>query len=65
MLAVPGPYLLHVELAEQSQVFPLMPPGATPQDLIWRETEPGSGEVIRVRDRYNYAAGRLRQIEDD
>lgn len=60
MLAAPGPYLLHVELAEQSQVFPLIPPGQTPQDLIWRETSPGSGQVIRARDRFDYENGCLK-----
>ena len=61
MLATDGPYLIHVELAEQSQVYPLIPPGTTPQDLIWRETEPGSGDVVRVADRYDFEAGRLRE----
>ncbi len=60
MLATDGPYLIHVELPQQSQVFPLIPPGKTLRDLIWRETEPGSGEVIRVSDRYDFEAGRLR-----
>ena len=58
MLDTAGPYLLHVELSEQSQVYPLIPPGASPLDLIWRETEPGSGEVISVKDRYDFVAGR-------
>jgi thiamine pyrophosphate-dependent acetolactate synthase large subunit-like protein len=61
MLAAPGPYLLHLELADQWQVYPLVPPGAPPQELIWRETSPGSGEVIRVKDRYDFEAGRLRE----
>jgi len=61
MLATDGPYLIHVELAEQSQVYPLIPPGTAPQDLIWRETEPGSGEVVRVADVYDFEAGRLRE----
>jgi acetolactate synthase-1/2/3 large subunit len=60
MLAAEGPYLLHVELSEQGQVYPLVAPGTTPQDLIWRETEPGSGKVIRVRDHYDFDAGRLK-----
>lgn len=60
MLTAPGPYLLHLEMRDQSQVYPLIPPGMTPQDLIWRETEPGSGQVIRVRDRFDFETGRLR-----
>lgn len=61
MLASPGPYLLHLELSAQSQVYPLIPPGAPPQDLIWRESEPGSGGIVRVRDRFDYETGRLRE----
>lgn len=61
MLAAEGPYLLHIELEDQAQVYPLIPPGATPQDLIWRETAPGSGEVVRVRDRFDFETGRLRE----
>jgi len=60
MLDTPGPYLLHVELSDQSQVFPLIPPGGSPMDLIWKETEPGSGELIRVKDVYNFESGQLR-----
>lgn len=59
-LATPGPYLLHVALARQDQVYPLMEPGTTPQDIIWRETAPGSGVPVRVRERFDYAARRLR-----
>jgi len=61
MLAAEGPYLLHIELDDQAQVYPLIPPGTTPLDLIWRETEPGSGEVIRVADRFDFETGRLRE----
>jgi acetolactate synthase-1/2/3 large subunit len=64
MLAADGPYLLHVELSQQGQMYPLIPPGTTPQDLIWRETEPGSGTVVRVRDEYDYETGRLRPKGD-
>ena len=60
MLAADGPFLLHVELSQSGQMYPLIPPGLTPQDLIWRETEPGSGKVIRVAERYDYKAGQLR-----
>src|SRR5439155_4094058 len=42
-LATPGPYLIHVVLPRQHQVYPLMQPGTTPQDIVWRESEPGSG----------------------
>lgn len=60
MLAADGPYLLHVELAEQSQVYPLVPPGAAPRDLLWRETFPGSGRAIKVSELYDYENGRLK-----
>ncbi|HEX5415300.1 MAG TPA: thiamine pyrophosphate-dependent enzyme [Chloroflexota bacterium] len=61
MLAAEGPYLLHIELEDQAQVYPLIPPGTTPLDLIWRETAPGSGQVIRVRDRFDFETGQLRE----
>jgi hypothetical protein len=38
-------------------------PSASPLDLIWREAWPDSGEVIRVKDRYDFAAGNLRQAD--
>jgi acetolactate synthase-1/2/3 large subunit len=63
MLATEGPFFLHVELSQQGQMYPLVPPGREPRDIVWRETEPGSGEVIRVADRYDYDAGRLRGSE--
>ena len=47
MLAAPGPYLLHVVLPAPNQVYPLMEPGTTPQDMVWRETSPGSGARLR------------------
>ena len=52
----------HVELSEQSKVYPLIPPGASPMDLIWREVGPQSDEVIRVSDRYDFGAGQLRDL---
>jgi hypothetical protein len=63
MLATEGPFLLHVELSQQGQMYPLIPPGKEPRDLIWRETEPGSGQVIRVADCYDYETGQLRGSE--
>lgn len=60
MLAADGPYLLHVELAEPSPVYPLVPPGATPRDLLWRETFPGSGQAVKVSELYDFERGRLR-----
>jgi acetolactate synthase-1/2/3 large subunit len=62
MLAAPGPYLIQIMLPAQNQVFPLMEPGTTPQDLVWRETHPGSGRRVHGRDRFDYAAGRLKDI---
>ena len=62
MLAAPGPYLIQIMLPAQNQVFPLMEPGTTPQDLVWRETHPGSGRRVHVRDRFDYAAGRLKEV---
>jgi hypothetical protein len=60
MLAAPGPYLLHVILPARNQVYPLMEPGTTPQDMVWRETSPGSGARVYARERFDYAARRLR-----
>jgi thiamine pyrophosphate-dependent acetolactate synthase large subunit-like protein len=59
MLAAPGPYLLHVVLPARNQVYPLMEPGTTPQDIVWRETSPGSGARLRPRA-FDDAARRLR-----
>jgi acetolactate synthase-1/2/3 large subunit len=60
MLAAPGPYLLHVVLPARNQVYPLMEPGTTPQDMVWREALPGSGARVYARERFDYAARRLR-----
>jgi acetolactate synthase-1/2/3 large subunit len=60
MLAADGPYLVQVMLPAQNQVFPLIKPGTTPQDLVWRETSPGSGEHVYVRDRFDYESRCLR-----
>jgi acetolactate synthase-1/2/3 large subunit len=55
-MAVPGPYLLQVMLPAPSQVYPLMEPGTTPQDMVWRETSPGSGVRVYARERFDYQA---------
>jgi acetolactate synthase-1/2/3 large subunit len=59
-LAAEGPYLLHIVLPARAQVYPLMQPGTTPSDMVWRETEPGSGVPVFARDRFDYEQGRLR-----
>lgn len=59
-LATPGPYLIHVVLAGQAQVYPLMEPGTSPQDIVWRETAPGSGVPVYARERFDYDRGHLR-----
>ena len=64
MLDEPGPYLLHIMLPSKNQVYPLMQPGTTPQDLVWRETAPGSGVPVLVRDRFDYEARRLKTAEE-
>lgn len=62
-LATPGPYLVHVALPAQNQVYPLMEPGTTPQEIVWRETYPGSGERIYARERFDYEARCLRPVD--
>jgi acetolactate synthase-1/2/3 large subunit len=59
-LATPGPYLIHAVLPRQNQVYPLMQPGTSPQDIVWRESEPGSGVPVHARERFDYQAGRRR-----
>jgi acetolactate synthase-1/2/3 large subunit len=59
-LATPGPYLIHVVLPTQAQVYPLVEPGTTPRDIVWRETAPGSGVRVYARDHFDYETGRLR-----
>lgn len=63
-LAAPGPYFLHVVLPRQNQVYPLMEPGTTPQDMVWRETGPGSGVRVYAREVFDYDARRLRRHTD-
>ena len=58
-LATPGPYLIHVVLPTQAQVYPLIEPGTTPQDIIWRETAPGSGVRVYAREHFDFEAGHL------
>ena len=60
-LATPGPYLIHVVLPSQAQVYPLVEPGTTPTDIIWRESAPGSGVRVYARDHFDYETGRLRE----
>src|SRR5207253_2218660 len=52
-LATPGPFLIHVVLPRQNQVYPLMQPGTAPHDIVWRETYPGSGVPVYARDRFD------------
>jgi len=53
---------VHVALATRNQVYPLMEPGTTPQDIIWRETTPGSGVPVHAHERFDYIARRLRPL---
>lgn len=61
-LAIPGPYLLHVMLPACHQVYPLMEPGTTPQDMVWRETAPGSGERVYACEHFDYEGRQLRPV---
>jgi len=63
MLEEPGPYLIQIMLPTKNQVYPLMQPGTTPQDLVWRETAPGSGVPVFARERFDYDARRLRPLD--
>ncbi|HEY3083803.1 MAG TPA: thiamine pyrophosphate-binding protein [Chloroflexota bacterium] len=63
-LDAPGPYLVHVVLPRQNQVYPLMEPGTTPRDMVWRETSPGSGLPVYARERFDYEARRLRPARE-
>ncbi len=64
LLAAEGPYLIQIMLPAANQVYPLMEPGTTPQDLVWRETAPGSGVRVYVRERFDYDRRVLRPIDD-
>jgi acetolactate synthase-1/2/3 large subunit len=59
-LTTPGPYLLQIRLPATHGVYPLMEPGTTPQEIIWRETLPGSGVRVPAGERFDYAARHLR-----
>lgn len=61
MFETEGPYLVQVMLPNKNQVYPLMEPGTTPQDLVWRESAPGSGERVYVKDVFDYATGTLKE----
>ena len=63
-LETDGPYFIQVMLPSKNQVYPLMEPGTTPQDMIWREIMPGSGARIYARDLFDYAKRRLRYADD-
>jgi acetolactate synthase-1/2/3 large subunit len=63
MFDTEGPYLVQIMLPTKNQVYPLMEPGTTPQDLVWRETAPGSGERIYVKDVFDYAVGTLKDAD--
>jgi hypothetical protein len=60
-LSAPGPYLLQVMLSGPRTVYPLIGAGASPQEIIWRETHPGSGVPVYAREHFDYGARRLRQ----
>jgi acetolactate synthase-1/2/3 large subunit len=64
MLAADGPYLIQVMLPGANQVYPLMKPGTGPQDMVWRETFPGSGVPVYAHERFDYEAGRLRSAAE-
>ena len=53
-MASSGPSLIQVMLPRQAQVYPLMEPGTTPQEMVWRESSPGSGEQVYARERFDY-----------
>ncbi|HXI17236.1 MAG TPA: thiamine pyrophosphate-dependent enzyme [Chloroflexota bacterium] len=63
-LATDGPYFIQVMVPSKNQVYPLMEPGTTPQDMVWREIMPGSGARIYARDLFDYAKRRLRYADD-
>ncbi len=63
-LATEGPYFIQVMVPAKNQVYPLMEPGTTPQDMVWREIMPGSGAKIYARDLFDYVNRRLRYSDD-
>ena len=60
MFDADGPYLVQVMLPTKNHVYPLIEPGSTPQDLIWRESSPGSGTRVYVKDVFDYETGQMR-----
>jgi acetolactate synthase-1/2/3 large subunit len=64
-LQTPGPYLVQVMLPAVHGVFPLMEPGSTPQDIVWRETAPGSGARVPAAEHFDYAAKCLRASDNE
>jgi acetolactate synthase-1/2/3 large subunit len=64
-LETPGPYLVQVVLPAVHGVFPLMEPGTTPQEIIWRETVPGSGVRVPAGEHFDYETKRLRAAHPD
>lgn len=63
MFDAEGPYMIQVMLPTKNQVYPLMEPGTTPQDLVWKESAPGSGVRVYVKDVFDYATGDLKDHE--
>ncbi|MGI8422902.1 MAG: thiamine pyrophosphate-binding protein [Chloroflexota bacterium] len=63
-LATEGPYFIHVMVPAKNQVYPLMEPGTTPQDMVWSELMPGSGAKIYARDLFDYVNRRLCYSDD-
>ncbi|MBU6150843.1 MAG: thiamine pyrophosphate-binding protein [Chloroflexi bacterium] len=63
MFDMSGPYMIQVMLPTKNQVYPLMEPGTTPQDLVWKESSPGSGVRVYVKDVFDYASGQMKDSE--
>jgi hypothetical protein len=64
-METPGPYLVQVILPAVHGVFPLMEPGTTPQEIIWRETAPGSGVRVPCGEHFDYETKCLRAAHPD
>ena len=62
-LAAPGPYMIQVMLPRPAGVFPLMEPGTTPQEMVWRENVAGSGERVYAHERFDFHHRCLRAVE--
>jgi len=61
-MATAGPYFIQVMLPAAHNTYPMIEPGKTPQDIIWRETTPGSGVKVYAREHFDYQSRTLRQI---